>query len=110
MESALECRASPRRAAPHGTCRFGSGIVYPLTDPGVEVPLPPAPGRSCRPLAAAGRDPEIVEDALVLPPVRRHLDDQVEEHPGPEELLDLQPRRGPDPLDHVAAFADQDRL
>src|SRR5688572_7138553 len=61
-----------------------------------------APGRS--------RDADVVQGAVVIAPVRVDLDPKVEEDPGREELLEVEPCLGPDPLDHLPAAADDDRL
>src|SRR3984893_4698469 len=53
---------------------------------------------------------DLPQDPLVLATERFHAHVQVEEHAGAEESLELLARRRPDPLDHVAAPADHDRL
>src|SRR5437870_3764997 len=53
---------------------------------------------------------DIRQDGLVFAPFRLHPNVEIEEHLQLEEALQLLPRRRPDLLDHVAAFADHDRL
>src|SRR5881392_758419 len=55
-------------------------------------------------------DPKPLQDILVPPPVRPHLDHQLEKHLAPEETLDLGPRPGAYLLDHASALADEDPL
>src|SRR6187401_498332 len=55
-------------------------------------------------------DLDVVEQALVVAPLRLHLDVQVEIDPALEFALHLGAGGGADGLDHRAAAADDDRL
>src|SRR5262245_16317976 len=58
----------------------------------------------------ASFDADIVEHAFVLPPLGFDADMKIEKHLRIEELLEILARRDADPLDHLAAPADDDRL
>src|SRR3954468_13955161 len=60
--------------------------------------------------AGASLQADIVEHALVLAPFRFHPDVQVEKDLGVEKLFQVFARRDADPLDHLAAAADDDGL
>src|ERR1700730_13742998 len=53
---------------------------------------------------------DLAQDPLVLAPEGFHAHMQVEKDAGPEESLELLAGRSADPLDHVAAPADHNRL
>src|SRR6185295_14140260 len=55
-------------------------------------------------------DADVAQDRIVLPPLRLDPDVQIEEDARVEELLEVLAGGDADPLDHVAAAADDDRL
>src|SRR3954452_9547960 len=60
--------------------------------------------------APASFEADVVEHALVLPPLGPDANVQVEKHLCVEELLEILARRDADAFDHLAATAHDDRL